>query len=277
MTEFAVGAPGHESVDVHLDGRRAAMRQDAAGGWWRVQVADAGAGTRYAFSVDGGPPRPDPRSPWQPEGVDAPSATVDHSAFVWGDQRWRGGTWASSVLYECHIGTFTPAGTFDAAIERLDHVATLGVTAIEILPVAEAIGSRGWGYDGVDLWAPHHAYGGPEGLKRFVDAAHRHGLAVILDVVYNHLGPAGNYLSEFGPYFTDRYSTPWGAAINVDGATRCGGSSSTTPACGCATTTSMGCGWMRCTPSSTRVRCPCSRSSPSPWMGCRPTWGAPCG
>jgi maltooligosyltrehalose trehalohydrolase len=124
---------------------------------------------------------------------------------------------SSAVLYELHVGTFTPAGTFEAAIPRLDHLVTLGITHVELMPVAEFPGGRGWGYDGVDLYAPHHAYGGPEGLKRLVDAAHHRGLAVILDVVYNHLGPAGNYLERFGPYFTERHHTPWGAAVNLDG------------------------------------------------------------
>ncbi|MCU4184554.1 malto-oligosyltrehalose trehalohydrolase [Acidiferrimicrobium sp. IK] len=218
MTEFAVWAPGHHRVELVSDGRSSPMSEDPTGGWWRLDVPAAGPGTRYGFSVDGGPARPDPCSPWQPDGVDGLSATVDHAAFEWSDRAWRGTHWPSTVLYELHIGTFTSEGTFDTAIERLDHLVELGVTAVELLPVAEANGGRGWGYDGVDLWAPHHAYGGPDGLKRFVDAAHSRGLAVVLDVVYNHLGPSGNYLSEFGPYFTDRYSTPWGSAINVDGA-----------------------------------------------------------
>jgi maltooligosyltrehalose trehalohydrolase len=222
VTAWEVWAPDHDRVDLVLEDRRVAMAPVApgggAGGWWRAVVADAGPGTRYRYSVDGGPPRPDPRSRWQPEGIDAPSAVVDHGDFAWTDGAWRGAVLASSVLYELHIGTFSAGGTFDAAIEHLDHLVDLGVTAIEVLPVAEFGGSRGWGYDGVLLWAPHHAYGGPDGLKRLVDAAHAKGLAVVLDVVYNHLGPAGNYLSEFGPYFTDRYATPWGAAVNVDGA-----------------------------------------------------------
>jgi maltooligosyltrehalose trehalohydrolase len=217
VTEFAVWAPGHRSVELVVGDRPGVAMFEAPGGWWRLDRPDAGPGTRYGFAVDGGPARPDPRSPSQPDGVNGLSETVDHSTFGWTDQAWRGRHWPSAVLYEMHIGTFTEEGTFDAAIGRLDHLVTLGVNAVEVLPVAEANGERGWGYDGVDLWAPHHAYGGPDGFKRFVDAAHGRGLAVVLDVVYNHLGPAGNYLSEFGPYFTDRYSTPWGSAINVDG------------------------------------------------------------
>jgi maltooligosyltrehalose trehalohydrolase len=143
---------------------------------------------------------------------------VDHDEFEWTDKLWKGRPLAGSVVYEMHTGTFTPEGTFESAIARLDHIVDLGVTTVELMPVAEFSGERGWGYDGVDLYAPHHAYGGPEGLKRLVDACHSRGLAVLLDVVYNHLGPAGNYLREFGPYFTDRYSTPWGEAINFDGA-----------------------------------------------------------
>jgi maltooligosyltrehalose trehalohydrolase len=197
------------------DGLRLSMKAEE-NGWWVLDDAGAGPGARpgarYRFSLDGGPPRSDPRSAWQPEGMDGPSVLVDHGAFAWSDGAWKGAHWPSAVLYECHIGTFTPGGTFETAIERLDHLVELGVTALEIMPVAEASGGRGWGYDGVALYAPHHAYGGPDGLKRLVDACHRKNLAVVLDVVYNHLGPSGNYLSEFGPYFTDRYQTPWGGA-----------------------------------------------------------------
>ena len=217
MTDFKVWAPGHDSVEVDLDGRRVAMER-AQAGWWRARVEGAGVGTRYRFSVDEGPALPDPRSPWQPDGIDGPSATVDYASFAWSDTGWRGARLSSAVIYECHIGTFTPEGTFDGAIARLDHLVDLGITAMELLPVAEASGERGWGYDGVLLWAPHHAYGGPAGLKRLVDAAHARGIAVVLDVVYNHLGPAGNHLGKYGPYFTDRYQTPWGEAVNFDGA-----------------------------------------------------------
>jgi maltooligosyltrehalose trehalohydrolase len=142
---------------------------------------------------------------------------VEHQAFPWQDQRWQARPLAAAVLYELHVGTFTSAGTFEAAIARLDHLVGLGITHVELMPVAEFAGNRGWGYDGVDLYAPHHAYGGPQGLKRLIDACHARGLAILLDVVYNHLGPAGNYLSRFGPYFTDRYATPWGPAVNLDG------------------------------------------------------------
>ena len=186
-------------------------------GAWRLEVAEASHGTRYLYSVDGGPGRPDPRSAWQPEGVDGPSAVVDHSLFKWTDRGWRGFGLSAALVYELHVGTFSVSGTFDGVASHLDHLVALGVNTVELLPVAEASGERGWGYDGADLWAPHHSYGGPDGLKRLVDACHRQGLALIIDVVYNHLGPAGNYLGEFGPYFTDHYRTPWGLAVNMDG------------------------------------------------------------
>jgi len=188
----------------------------ARDGWW-VREESLPAGTDYAFVIDGGEALPDPRSPWQPEGVHGPSRTVDHDAFAWGDRRFQAAPLASAVIYELHVGTFTAEGTFEAAIDRLDHLVALGVTHVELMPVAEFPGDRGWGYDGVDLYAPHRAYGGPEGLKRLVDACHARGLAVLLDVVYNHLGPSGNYLGRFGPYFTGHYVTPWGEAVNLDG------------------------------------------------------------
>jgi len=220
---FTVWAPRASAVAVHLDGKSLALAPlapagEGATGWWEADVEQAGPGTDYMFRLDGGPPRPDPRSAWQPEGVDGPSRVVDHGAFGWSDQAWRGLHLRGAVLYELHVGTFTPGGTFDAAIERLDRLVALGVDGIELLPVAEFSGDRGWGYDGVDLFAPHHGYGGPEGLKRLVDACHRRGIGVVMDVVYNHLGPAGNYLAEFGPYFTDRHHTNWGDALNFDGA-----------------------------------------------------------
>jgi maltooligosyltrehalose trehalohydrolase len=216
MVMFEVWAPGRRRVELLVDGSRLPMEKHERG-WWRLEVPEVGAGTRYRFSLDGGPGHPDPRSPWQPEGVDGPSAVVDHGSFQWADGDWKGFALQSALMYELHVGTFSEEGTFDGAISHLGHLVDLGVNAVEILPVAEASGSRGWGYDGVDLWAPHHAYGGPEGLKRFVDACHGRGVAVVLDVVYNHLGPVGNCLGEYGPYFTDRYKTPWGRAVNLDG------------------------------------------------------------
>jgi maltooligosyltrehalose trehalohydrolase len=215
MTTMRVWAPLPSSVEVEVDGSRTPLQQ-AGGGWWQADVPAAGPGTDYAFVLDGGLPRPDPRSAWQPHGVDGPSRLVDHDAFAWTDDRWRGLPLAGAVLYELHIGTFTAEGTFDAAVERLDHLVELGIDAVELLPCNAYAGRWGWGYDGVAWFAVHDPYGGPDGLKRFVDACHARGLGVVMDVVYNHLGPAGNYLPEFGPYLTDAHTTPWGSAVNLD-------------------------------------------------------------
>ncbi|MCU1590931.1 MAG: maltooligosyl trehalose hydrolase [Frankiales bacterium] len=214
MTTFAVWAPERERVEVDVAGERHAMSRNE-GGWWRATVPTA-ATSDYAFVLDGGDPRPDPRSRWQPHGVHRASRVYDDSAFPWTDEHWRGIPLPGSVLYELHVGTFTEEGTFDAAIERLDHLAELGVSAIELLPCNAFDGRWGWGYDGVAWFAVHEPYGGPDGLKRFVDACHARGLGVVMDVVYNHLGPAGNYLPEFGPYLTDAHTTPWGPAVNLD-------------------------------------------------------------
>jgi maltooligosyltrehalose trehalohydrolase len=212
-----VWAPRAAAVDLVLPRSDAPqpMRR-AEGGWWEAE-AELAAATDYAFSLDGGEPLPDPRSRWQPEGVHGPSRILDTAAFRWTDAGWRPPPLREAVIYELHPGTFTAEGTLPAAIERLGELVALGVTHVELMPVAEFGGDRGWGYDGVDLFAVHHAYGGPAGLAAFVDAAHARGLAVLLDVVYNHLGPDGNYLARFGPYFTDRYRTPWGEAIDFDG------------------------------------------------------------
>ena len=210
-----VWAPSAKSVAVVAENARIEMRREHRG-WWRAELSAEQSRSHYGFSVDGGPPLPDPRSPSQPNGVHGLSRPVDHSAFEWRHVRWRQAPLSSAAIYELHIGTFTPAGTLDGAAERLAYLRDLGVTHVELMPVCEFSGTRGWGYDGVDLYAPHHAYGGPDAMKRFVDAAHGHGLGVILDVVYNHLGPEGNYLGKFGPYFTDRYRTPWGDAVNLD-------------------------------------------------------------
>jgi maltooligosyltrehalose trehalohydrolase len=208
-------APRADRVEVVVGDACTELRP--AGDGWHVLDDGLAPGTDYGFSLDGGDPLPDPRSPWQPAGVHGPSRTVDHGAFEWSDEAWRGFHLPGSVLYELHIGTFTPGGTFDAAIERLDHLVELGVDAVEVMPIAAFDGDRGWGYDGVALFAPHAVYGGPDGFRRFVDAAHARGLGVVLDVVYNHLGPVGNHLAKFGPYFSDRHSTPWGDAVNLDG------------------------------------------------------------
>ncbi len=216
MTRIRVWAPGARRVQLESGGHRLDMTGYDSG-WWSADAPFVSHGVDYAFRVDGDGPFPDPRAPWQPGGVDGPSRWVDHGRFSWSDGGWQQVPLESAVIYELHVGTFSPDGTFDGASKRLDHLAGLGVTHVELMPVAEFSGRRGWGYDGVDLYAPHHAYGGPEGLKRLVDACHRRGLAVLLDVVYNHLGPAGNHLGRFGPYFTGRYATPWGEAVNLDG------------------------------------------------------------
>jgi maltooligosyltrehalose trehalohydrolase len=171
----------------------------------------------YAFSLDGGEPLPDPRAPRLPRGVGGPAQLVDHARFAWSDETWQPPPLSSGVLYEIHVGTFSPEGTFDGAIAKLDALVELGITHVELMPVHSFPGTHGWGYDGVGLFAPHEPYGGPDGLKRLVDAAHWKGLAVLLDVVYNHLGPSGNVLPRFGPYLTDRHRTPWGDALNLDG------------------------------------------------------------
>jgi malto-oligosyltrehalose trehalohydrolase len=218
MTTFSVWAPAAAQVEVEVAGRRYPMAQDASGsapGWWSADVPDAAAEIDYGFRLDGGELLPDPRSPRQPSGINGPSRTYDQSAFTWTDRGWRGVPLPGSVIYELHVGTFTPEGTFDAAIGRLDHLLQLGVTMVEMMPVAAFPGRHGWGYDGINLWAVHEPYGGPDGLKRFVDACHERGLAVLLDVVYNHVG-IGNRLADFGPYFTTAHVTPWGPAVNLD-------------------------------------------------------------
>lgn len=209
-------APAADRAEVVVGGTAHPMEARPSG-WWEAHVAEAGHGTDYGFVLDGsGEVLPDPRSPWQPDGVHGQSRVYDHERFAWTDQHWHGRPLPGSVLYEMHVGTFTPEGTFDAAAGHLDHLVALGIDAVELLPVASFPGRHGWGYDGVHLWAPHEPYGGPDGLKRFVDAAHARGLAVILDVVYNHLGPDGNRLGSFGPYFTSAHATPWGDAVNFD-------------------------------------------------------------
>jgi maltooligosyltrehalose trehalohydrolase len=215
VTTVRVWAPRPETVELEIGGERLPMAP-GGGGWWTVDLPPSDEHLGYAFVLDGGDPRPDPRSAWQPDGVHGSSRLVDHAAFAWTDQRWRGLPLAGAVLYELHVGTFTEQGTFDAAVERLDHLVDLGVDAVELLPCNAFAGERGWGYDGVAWFAVHEPYGGPEGLKRFVDACHARGLGVVMDVVYNHLGPAGNYLPEFGPYLTEAHTTPWGPAVNLD-------------------------------------------------------------
>ena len=219
--DFRVWAPDRRRVEVVVsaDGQPSAvhpLRREAEG-YWAGTVADASPGTCYMYRLDGATDRPDPASRHQPVGVHGASMVVD-PAFAWSDADWRGLRRDELIVYELHVGTATPAGTFEALIERLADLRALGVTALELMPVADFPGERNWGYDGVDLYAPARAYGGAAGLKRLVDAAHAAGLAVLLDVVYNHLGPDGNYLRDYTrAYFTARHHTPWGEAINYDG------------------------------------------------------------
>ncbi|WP_030900976.1 malto-oligosyltrehalose trehalohydrolase [Streptomyces sp. NRRL F-5126] len=213
---FEVWAPkAQDRVVLRLDGEDVAMRPEPGRcGWWAVE-APAGDGSRYGYALDGGPVLPDPRSRRQPEGPDGPSAVVGPEAYE-RPAPWTGRALPGAVLYELHIGTFTREGTLDAAAAQLDAVAELGVTHVELMPLCPFPGRHGWGYEGVSLWAVHEPYGGPAALSRFVDAAHERGLGVVLDVVHNHLGPSGNHLPMFGPYFTDTHHTPWGAAVNLD-------------------------------------------------------------
>jgi len=216
--QFRVWAPSLTSLAVKLEGPSASLYpMTRAGEDFEVLVPDGRPGDHYSLVLNDESYRPDPASRSQPQGVHGPSQIVDPRAFVWSDHRWEGIPLRDYIFYEIHTGTFTPEGTFEGAISRIRALKELGITAIELMPVAEFPGSRNWGYDGVNLYAPHSAYGGPCGLKKLVNACHREGLAVVLDVVYNHLGPEGNYLAEFGPYFTGRYQTPWGEALNFDG------------------------------------------------------------
>jgi maltooligosyltrehalose trehalohydrolase len=214
-----VWAPAASQAQVELDGRREHLDEELGTFTGRLR---AGAGDRYRFVLDGGDALPDPCSRHQPEGVRGPSEIVDPGAWAWTDGGWGGLDPDDLVVYELHVGTLTPEGTFAAAAERLPGLRDLGVTAVELMPVATFPGNRNWGYDGLYTWAAHPAYGGPAGLAAFVDAAHAAGLGVILDVVYNHIGPGSETVDAFGPYLTDRYGTPWGRAVNFDDAD-CGG------------------------------------------------------
>jgi maltooligosyltrehalose trehalohydrolase len=222
-TAFRLWAPGVAHVDLVLDGSDATARRMQVGddGWHELVVPEARAGTRYAFRLPDGLVVPDPASRANPDGVHAPSMVVDPLGYDWKDTDWRGRPWSTAVIYELHVGTFTPEGTYAAAAQRLPELAALGITAIELMPLAAFPGTRNWGYDGVLQFAPAAAYGTPDELKRLVDAAHAAGLMVLLDVVYNHFGPEGNYLHAYAPqFFNPRHQTPWGAGINFDGERR---------------------------------------------------------
>jgi maltooligosyltrehalose trehalohydrolase len=218
MHTFEVWAPKARTVEVQIREKKTPLKE-REGGWWSAEIAEAGPGTDYLFVVNGEEPGvPDPRSRWQPHGVHGPSRVYEPSAFAWTDAGWQAPPLSSAIVYELHIGTFTPEGTLQAAESRLEYLKELGISHIELMPVSAFPGERGWGYDGVDLYAPHVAYGSPAALQHFVNACHDHGLAVLLDVVYNHFGPVGNYLARFGPYFTPSHSTPWGTAVNLEDA-----------------------------------------------------------
>jgi maltooligosyltrehalose trehalohydrolase len=216
MHVFEVWAPRASTMEVKIGNKKFPMEKKSRH-YWSAAIEEAGPGTDYGFVIDGlEPALPDPRTQWQPHGVHAESRLVGHSAFAWSDQDWQAPPLSSALIYELHLGTFTPEGTLKAAESHLDYLKALGVTHVELMPIANFPGKRGWGYDGVDLYAIFNAYGEPDDLKRFVDACHGKGVAVLLDVVYNHLGPVGNYLGKFGPYFTHSHTTPWGDAVNFE-------------------------------------------------------------
>ena len=215
---FRVWAPDRRRVTVVIEDGLQIELMPEAGGYFAGTAAEAKVGDRYGFSLDGGPPLPDPASRFQPDGPHGLSEIVDPDGFVWSDAEWKGIRAYEAILYEMHVGAFTAKGDWDAATERLPHLVELGVTVIELMPVAEFAGQFGWGYDGVDLFAPTHLYGRPDAMRRFVNSAHELGLAVILDVVYNHFGPDGCYVQEFSEsYFSERHNTDWGRGINFDG------------------------------------------------------------
>ncbi|MDA8092304.1 MAG: malto-oligosyltrehalose trehalohydrolase [Betaproteobacteria bacterium] len=217
---FRLWAPAAQRVDLVLGEHRRTSRpmNRLSGGWFELATTAAGIGTRYSFRIDGALEVPDPASRSNPDDVEAPSAVVDPLSFAWNDEGWAGKPWSQAVCYEIHVGTFTPEGTFRALEGRLDYLAALGVNTLELMPVADFPGRRNWGYDGVLPFAPDSAYGPPEDLKHLIQSAHQKGLAVLLDVVYNHFGPKGNYLHHYAPaFFSTQHQTPWGAAINFDG------------------------------------------------------------
>ncbi|GAA3764611.1 malto-oligosyltrehalose trehalohydrolase [Terriglobus aquaticus] len=218
MHRFGVWAPKAQKMSLQWSDKVLPMEGPSKRGWWTLEVPEAECGDRYAFLLDDDPqPYPDPRSLRQQDGVHGLSELYDHSKFEWHDQLWRGAPKTGAVIYELHVGTFSKEGTFDGAIPHLQYLAELGITHVEVLPIAGWAGKQGWGYDSVALFATHEPYGGPDGFKRFVDACHANGLSVILDVVFNHFGPVGNYTTKFGNYLNDDRKTPWGPAVNLDG------------------------------------------------------------
>lgn len=218
--EFAVWAPLLDNVvlEIVYPEKDSFKMQKDEHGYWKYITDGILPGARYFYNLGNLKKRPDPASHFQPEGVHSPSEIIDHNRFKWSDKKWNSMPLEKMIIYEMHVGTFTSRGTFEAVINKLNYIKKLGINTIEIMPVSQFPGKRNWGYDGVYLYAVQNSYGGPDGLKKLVDACHKKGIAVILDVVYNHLGPEGNYLSDYGPYFTDKYKTPWGSAINFDDA-----------------------------------------------------------
>ena len=217
LYEFTVWAPLPNSVSLKIVSpyKKTIPMERNLWGYWKTIIGYPPQNISYYYRLDDEKDRPDPASHYQPEGVHGPSMVVNHS-FGWEDKSWTGIDLSEMVIYELHVGTFTPDGTFDAIIPRLDELRDIGINALEIMPIAQFPGERNWGYDGVQPYAVQHSYGGPEGFKRLINACHKKGISIILDVVYNHLGPEGNYLRDFGPYFTDKYKTPWGDAVNFD-------------------------------------------------------------
>jgi maltooligosyltrehalose trehalohydrolase len=214
---FRVWAPEKKTMAIRINDKPFPLHPDGSG-YFRADIPGAKAGDHYYYIPDNTTPYPDPASAHQPQGVHGPSAIIDHSQFQWEDASWKGLPFSGLIFYELHVGTFTPDGTFDSIIPRLHDLASLGINAIELMPIAQCPGERNWGYDEVFLYAVQDNYGGPDGLKRLVQACHRHGIAVFLDVIYNHVGREGNILDMFAPYFSDKYHTPWGKAFNYDGA-----------------------------------------------------------
>lgn len=215
-TTFTVWAPLKKSVEVVFKDKPFVSLTKDSLGYWEKEVPGIPEGSYYKFRLDEKKDFPDPASRHQPLGVHSWSSVVNHNSFSWKDSSWKGISLGEMLIYELHVGTFTAEGTFEAVIGKLDHLLDLGINCIEILPISQFPGDRNWGYDGVYPFAAQESYGGPEGLKKMIDACHQRGVAVILDAVYNHMGPEGNYLSQFGPYFTEKYQTPWGAALNFD-------------------------------------------------------------
>jgi len=215
-TTFRLWAPKEGRIELLIEGRSPEPMQRNADGWHALDLAWTGAGMRYRFVLEDGTIVPDPASRYQPLDVHGPSELIDPQAYRWKCPGWAGRPWIETVIYELHMGTFSEAGTFRAAIEKLDHLEALGITAIQIMPLADFPGARNWGYDGVLPYAPDSSYGHPDDLRALIDEAHMRSISVFLDVVYNHLGPDGNYLPLYAPIFTDRHSSPWGAGVNFD-------------------------------------------------------------